>query len=538
MRKVPKLCGHTALWFNYQFMNWKMMKYQLSIFALAAATVLTACGGGVESASPAVTPTSVGQGPSSSATPYITSIASDVQVASILTTGDDIAGYRMGGIPDGLGVYDNGDGTMTVLMNHELGSSVGVARAHGGKGAYVSEWVIDKTTLQVKSGADLMKKVYAYDTLTSTWVEQLNVAFARFCSADLPAVTALFNSATGNGSQARIFLNGEENGATSRGLAHVATGADKGKTYVLPWAGPYTTLGAGWENLLTHPDSGDKTIVMANADGGDNGVYLYVGTKQKTGNEVEKAGLVGGQAYRVSVNAGAAETTAADAGLGLSSNATTFSLVANTAAGAAGTKFLRPEDGAWDTVNKNRYYFVTTSQQDAAKDGNANSDIPAAQVGRTRLWSMTFTDITRPHLGGIIEMLLDGTETVTVAGRIHGTQMFDNITVNTDGTLILLEDVGNSKHNGKVWKYDPVAKKLSLLAQHDEVRFGDYATGVVGTFTKDEESSGVIEITTLLGRNDNRRYYLIVSQNHALATGANATELVEGGQLMLMSTAK
>jgi hypothetical protein len=512
------------------------MRYQLSIFALSAAAMLSACGGG-DSATVA-TPTSAGMGPSSSATPYLTPIANDVQLASILTTGDAVQGYLMAGIPDGLGAYDNGNGTITVLMNHELGSAVGIARAHGGKGAFVSEWVIDKTTLQVKSGADLMKKVYGFDTVTSTWVEQLNVAFARFCSADLPAVTALFNAASGNGTQARIFLTGEENGVASRGLALVASGADKGKTYILPWAGPYTTLGAGWENLLTHPDSGDKTIVMANADGGDNGVYLYVGTKQKTGNEVEKAGLVGGQAYRVSVNAGAAETTAADAGLGLTSNATTFSLVPNTAAGAAGTKFLRPEDGAWDTVNKNRYYFVTTNQQDAAKDGNANSDIPAAQVGRTRLWSMTFTDITRPQLGGIIEMMLDGTETVTVAGRVHGTQMFDNITVNSDGTLILLEDVGGSKHNGKVWKYDPVAKKLSLLAQHDAVRFGDYATNVVGTLTKDEESSGVIEVTSLLGRNDNRRYYLIVSQNHALATGANATELVEGGQLMLMSTAK
>jgi hypothetical protein len=513
------------------------MRYLMTALTVAMTTMLAACGGGAGGGA-TVTPMSTGQGPSSSATAYLTPIASDVKFASILTTGDAVGGYLMSGIPDGLGAYDNGNGTITVLMNHELGSTVGIVRAHGGKGAFVSEWVIDKTTLQVKSGADLIKKVYSFDTLTSAWVEQLNVAFARFCSADLPAATSLFNAATGKGSQAKIFLTGEENGAASRGVAMVASGADKGKTYILPWAGPYTTLGAGWENLLAHPDSGDKTIVMANADGADNGVYLYVGAKQTTGNEVEKAGLVGGQTYRVLVNGSLIETTATDAGLGLTSNAATFSLVANTAAGVAGTKFLRPEDGAWDTVNKNRYYFATTNQQDAAKDGNANSDITAAQVGRTRLWSMTFTDITRPHLGGIIEMVLDGTETVTVAGRVHGTQMFDNITVSTDGTLILQEDVGNSKHNGKTWKYDPVAKTLTLLAQSDEVRFGDYATSVVGTLTKDEESSGVIEVTTLLGRNDNRRYYLLVTQNHAAATGANATELVEGGQLMLMSTAK
>jgi len=37
----------------------------------------------------------------------------------------------------GLGAFDNGDGTFTVLMNHELGATSGVARAHGGKGAFV-----------------------------------------------------------------------------------------------------------------------------------------------------------------------------------------------------------------------------------------------------------------------------------------------------------------------------------------------------------------------------------------------------------------
>ena len=55
----------------------------------------------------------------------------------------------MGGIPDGLGAYDNGNGTFTLLMNHEINNTLGITRAHGAIGAYVSEWVIDKTTLQV-----------------------------------------------------------------------------------------------------------------------------------------------------------------------------------------------------------------------------------------------------------------------------------------------------------------------------------------------------------------------------------------------------
>ena len=72
------------------------------------------------------------QGPSSSATPYVTPTAAGISVTSILTVGDAAAnGYKMVGIPDGLGAYDNGDGTFTVLMNHELGSTEGISRAHG-----------------------------------------------------------------------------------------------------------------------------------------------------------------------------------------------------------------------------------------------------------------------------------------------------------------------------------------------------------------------------------------------------------------------
>jgi hypothetical protein len=144
-------------------------------------------------------------------------------------------------------------------------------------------------------------------------------------------------------------------------------------------------------------------------------------------------------------------------------------------------------------------------------------------------WVKSFADITNPTLGGTIDMLLDGTE---------GQVMMDNITTNPDGTLTLQEDSGNSVHNGKMWKYDPLTDVLTMIAKSDVARFGDVNAGVIttGSLTKDEETSGVINVTGLLGRNDGKDYQLLVMQNHALATGANATTLVEGGQLMLMST--
>src|SRR5258705_3632683 len=87
-------------------------------------------------------------GPSSSQPPYVLRSVPGVVTKSILTVGDSVnlkpdgvTPYRMVGIPDGLGAFDNGDGTFTVLMNHEIASG-GAVRAHRANGAFVSRWII------------------------------------------------------------------------------------------------------------------------------------------------------------------------------------------------------------------------------------------------------------------------------------------------------------------------------------------------------------------------------------------------------------
>src|SRR5262245_61713191 len=177
-------------------------------------------------------------GPSSSQTPYLVSANSHVTVESLITTGDQAPnGYTMVGIPDGLGAFDNGNGTFTVLMNHEISNSnpalAGVVRAHGANGAFVSEWVIDKTTLQVLSGHDLTHDAWLFDTATQTYVDHNaalgnGVSFSRFCSADLADANAFYNPATGlgfNPADGRLFLDGEENNAEGRAMAHIVGGA-------------------------------------------------------------------------------------------------------------------------------------------------------------------------------------------------------------------------------------------------------------------------------------------------------------------------
>ncbi|HKU07787.1 MAG TPA: phytase, partial [Bradyrhizobium sp.] len=128
-----------------------------------------------------------------------------------------------------------------------------------------------------------------------------------------------------------------------------------------------------------------------------------------------------------------------------------------------------------------------------------------------------FVDAAHPELGGTIKLLLNGTE---------GQQMFDNITVDSRGNIVLCEDVGNNAHLGKVWQYDPTADTLTQLAQHDASRF---LTGGSNFLTQDEEASGVIDVSHILG-NAGENVYLIDTQAHYGIGG----ELVEGGQLQLI----
>ncbi len=440
-------------------------------------------------------------GPSSSSTPYLVPSKSGVQFKSILTVGDNIGGYKMAGIPDGLGAFDNGDTTFTLLMNHEISNTLGVVRAHGFIGTYVSKWVINKSDLSVISGSDLMQHAFVWNTVTSSY-DPATAAFSRFCSADLPAPTALYNSITGNGTTERIFMNGEENGNEGRQFAHIVTGPNAGNSYELPFLG-----NAGWENSVMNPVMQDKTIVAETDDNTTNGqVYFYIGTKTNTGSEIDKAGLSGGSLYGVQVSGLPSEISASVPAPG-----TAFSLVnlgtvenltgatLNTNSITAGvTNFLRPEDGSWDPSNPNTFYFVTTN----------------AITAPSRLWKMEFTDITNPEAGGIITAVLDGTE---------GQKMMDNITVDATGNIIIQEDPGNAAHIAKIWEYRTATDEFIEIGKHDPNRF---ISGAPSFLTTDEESSGVIDVSSILGPG----MFLLDQQAHYAITG----ELVEGGQLLAM----
>ena len=87
-----------------------------------------------------------------------------------------------------------------------------------------------------------------------------------------------------------------------------------------------------------------------------------------------------------------------------------------------------------------------------------------------------------------------------------------------------------------MWRYNPRRDTLVQIAHHDQARFGDLTTAATPPYNQDEETSGVIDVSSILGEG----MYLTSDQAHFLINAThpngftNPDELVEGGQLLLM----
>jgi Bacterial protein of unknown function (DUF839) len=487
----------------------RLSKRQIAVLAGTVATALAAAAAALAGLA--------AKGPSSSHAPYVVPVHPSVSTFSLLTVGDNVPGsdndaqpgYQMVGIPDGLGAFDNGDGTYTLLMNHELRSTQGIVRDHGAIGSFVSKWKISKSTGQVLAGEDLIKQVsLAPGGVYSAPAK--GVVLSRLCSADLPAQTALYNSRTGRGYDGRLYLNGEEAAPEGRAFAHALDGT----SYELPALGKMS-----WENAVANPGTRDKTVVVLMDDNAAAGqVYVYVGNKQSSGNPAQRAGLTGGTFYGLRIPGLAQETDATFPPSGTKFELASFGEVTNktgaqieTESTALGvTRWQRPEDGAWDPQSARDYYWVTT----------------ADNTNRSRLWRLRFFNPARPELGGHIDLLLDGTE---------GPEMMDNMTVDEFGRVLIDEDPGGDPTPARIWSYDIGSGALTQLTEQKQVVTGETpppGTNYTGYVTDDEEVSGIIPLTDVLGPG----WYLTDSQIHqaftaAEADAATAAKLVEKGQV-------
>ena len=465
-------------------------------------------------------------GVSTTTEPYMLPSIAGVHTRAILTVGDSVGGYRMVGIPDGLGAFRSGRREFTLLMNHEITAArPGLVRAHGSNGAFVSRWTIDRETLQVLRGEDHTPspdQVFLWDAALGRYVSA-TTQWQRLCSADLAAESAFF--ADGRGTRDRLFLDGEEV-TEGRAWARVASGPHAGEAWQLPRFGRVS-----FENVVASPHAQEKTIVVALDDGNlstagiaanfPSEVYVYVGTKTRRGHPVEQAGLTHGELYGLTISVDGRPVTEESDTFGLGTAASgyvgagRFGLVnlgdvssfnalqleqASINAGVA--RLQRCEDGAWDPRRRNDFYFVTTG----------------SLTNNSRLWRLRFDDIERPDRGGRIEILLRGDE---------GHSMLDNVTIDRLGRVLMDEDPGNAPRVSKIWLYSIATRQMVQVAAHNPKFFDPTNASTPGFITQDEESSGIIDAAEVLGEG----WFLFDVQAHKISTDV---ELVEGGQLLAM----
>lgn len=136
-------------------------------------------------------------------------------------------------------------------------------------------------------------------------------------------------------------------------------------------------------------------------------------------------------------------------------------------------------------------------------------------------------------------MLLDGTEAPYLSKP-------DNIEVDGFGNVLIQEDPGNNDLVARMVAYRISDGKLAVVTKFKDEYF---APGAAKFITKDEESSGVTNVTDILrtSKDDKNSYYVYDAQIHA-TPGASRPDLagnkdaaaalnlaVEGGQVYLLT---
>lgn len=495
---------------------------------------------------------------------YVLSTNEAATITTLATSGDVISGKILRGIPDGMGVLKNADGTLTILSNHEMSltdKTVALGKkATGTWGSSISKLTYNPATNSITAMDNLISTVYYYDYTNKTYTtdatkttpvgypaldsfgtENFSNGLNRFCSANLVQAGGLVYKSGKKtyGYNGAVYFTSEEGSDYSRTFAFDTNG----NGYQLPKMG----LG-GYENALANPASGKSTVVMLNEDGDEKAsqLYMYLGTKQETGaNFVEKAGLANGQLYAISVKNARTDLKfrstykigeKAAVGFNPLNTDPEFADVQAQAQGA-GTTFSRVEDGEWDPKNPNVYYFITTqSTKDPIATAPNPSESSTARDGGA-LWRLTFADVKNPLKGASLEMLLNGGEAPYLSKP-------DNLAIDESGHILIQEDPGNNAHVARVVAYRISDGKLGVVAEFNKDYF---ATGATSLITIDEESSGMVNANAFLKKSgDSASYFFFNAQVHATTSKARLEAApsdaldqaaIEGGQYYLLKIA-
>lgn len=469
--------------------------------------------------------------------PYLLPASNKVEVRALLTVGegvpytdDRMRAYRMGGIPDGLGLRVDSLNRITLLMNHEIGAGDSVHAVlpyPTQRGSYVSEYILTENGDGILSGRPAFQSIRL-----GAWDLPQKGFFNRFCSG--------FMADKSLGFKDDIYLTGEESSNDSLAFSKrggQAVGIANGIAYVLPDFGKMA-----FENVVVVPTENPRqTIAFALEDGPSRGsqLYLYVGNKienARVDHLLLRNGLLGGKLYafatesardegdfksgkikgywidplkdRAGLIQGMSDVTAQqlDAWSRISADQKHFSL-----------NFDRIEDGVPDRNRKGIFYFATTGDPTSTRN----------RYGR--LYKLTFdpVDPLSSHRPPELEIIMHG-------DSARGFVSPDNLDMNDQGEMVICEDFNlTMPREPALWKMNLEKGKLEKLAIIDTEAVG------LSNFKENVwESSGVIDASKFFGKGS----WLVNVQAHSIRNEMagklqnipGQPSFVQGGQLLLI----
>ena len=505
------------------------------------------------------------------------SLVSSVTPQVLFTIGETVNGFTPTGIPDGIGAFRLDANTIRMVVNSEIGFNKAYAYklANGLSlvGSRIQFFDVNNAGVVVNSGLAYNKVIdrsgnevttaAQINGLPATDANITTQGFAPFCAGNFSPANPF---GVGRGNVDPLYLAGEESSSANGGRGGYVTVLDvtNNVLYAAPDLGRFSV-----EQALV-VDTGDtsKVAYFIGDDSTPGPAWLYVGTKVAGSTDfLARNGLKGGQLYAWVAN----DTTARDQPAELATTGTTVAgswkaiavkdatkagttgydaagyldfttlHTAATALGAAG--FARVEDAAINPAKPSMVAFNGTGQTSNA----AYIDT----YGTVYTIDTTFT--AGVPTTAILKNIYDGDD----AGKQQaGVRSPDNMEWSPSGAIILNEDRAISNdaafgtEEGSVWSLNPDTGAATRIAVIDRTAIptgmtDSLAKGVIaaGSTTATQsaagqwETSGTTDVSALYGNKAGTDYFIDV-QAHGLLDGAiSANNLVEGGQLLRLTSA-
>ncbi|MGZ8411684.1 MAG: alkaline phosphatase PhoX [Gemmatirosa sp.] len=452
-----------------------------SRIALAASlgVLLAACGddtdGGIVTPGTAVQPVAL---KNQSVTPaLVRSVVPGVEIFSLVSSDDQLAGsptFRFGGSADGAGFIRNGDGTFTLLTNHEDNFAVSRVRFDKDLKPTMGDYVVNSTAGRY-----------------------------RLCSATLATVEEHGFSA---------FITAGESSEESEILAVDPSGPANTPKYLSAF-GRFNT-----ENAVPLPKVAfpNRTVVLigdddSGAEGGQVAMYLsstvgdldngslYV--MARTDNNTRERDMVVGQSYPVQFRQIANQKTL------------TGRQINQSGAALNAIRFARVEDLDYrkgSEASNREIYFVATGQNNTG----VNADYSRTKYGRAYRLRL---DANNP-LQGTLEVIADGDDkSPTNVARLF--QNLDNVYVGTNYVYLQEDDngYGDETHDAYVYQYNIATRELKPVLEMDHRRTQPDAALYNAVSARPAGKAGwefgaMIDVSTQLGQENT---FLLALQPHS-----------------------